>query len=224
MLGLPTPAAVIFDMDGLLFDTESLYRDAILESADALGIALTEDLYLRTIGMSQNATRTFFADQFGPGFNFDEFWSDASKRFGKAAADGVALKPGVLELLDYLDTQEIPRGIATSSHHHDAAHHLSLHDLNDRFDCTIAHGDYSRGKPHPDPYLIAAGRLAIEPEDCLALEDSLNGVRAASAAGMITVMVPDLISPTQESQDLCAFIAEDLHQVLAHLRQAGMSR
>ena len=223
MTRLPTPAAVIFDMDGLLFDTECLYRDAILEVAGALGIALTEETYLQTIGMSQTATRAFFTDQFGANFKFDEFWSAAAERFNHAAADGVALKPGVRELLDYLHVQRIPCGIATSSHHHDAARHLAVHDLSDRFDCIVAHGDYTRGKPHPDPYLMAAERLEKAPNVCLALEDSHNGVRAASAAGMITVMVPDLISPTPESRDLCALVADNLHQVLDRLPQTGLS-
>ncbi len=223
MTRLPTPAAVIFDMDGLLFDTECLYRDAILEAAHALGIVLSEETYLQTIGMSQAATRVFFADQFGPRFNFDEFWSDAAKRFDHAAADGVALKTGVTELLDYLHVERIPCGIATSSHHHDAARHLAVHGLTDRFECVVAHGDYTRGKPHPDPYLMAAERLEKRPEICLALEDSHNGVRAASAAGMITVMVPDLVSPSQDARDVCALIADDLHQVLDRLHHAELS-
>ncbi|WP_275427111.1 HAD family hydrolase, partial [Stenotrophomonas maltophilia] len=85
----------------------------------------------------------------------------------------------------------MPRAIATSSTHRSVQHHLAAHGLLGRFDDIVAHGDYTRGKPAPDPFLQAAGRLGVEPEFCLALEDSHNGVRSASSAGMMTVMVPD---------------------------------
>jgi beta-phosphoglucomutase-like phosphatase (HAD superfamily) len=77
----------------------------------------------------------------------------------------------------------------------------------------VAQGDYARGKPHPDPYIEAARRLGVAPELCLALEDSHNGVRAASSAGMMTIMVPDLLDPTEEMRTLCVRIAQDLHEV-----------
>ena len=87
------------------------------------------------------------------------------------------------------------------------------HDMVDRFHAIVARGDYTRGKPNPDPFLTAAQRLGVAPADCLALEDSYNGIRAASAAGMMTVMVPDLLDPTEEMQGLCLRIARDLHEV-----------
>src|ERR1700741_4314232 len=83
----------------------------------------------------------------------------------------------------------------------------------DRFDEIICRGDYEKGKPAPDPFLKAAERLGVEPRLCLALEDSYNGVRSASAAGMMTIMVPDLLEPTDEIRGLCIFVARDLHEV-----------
>jgi len=119
----------------------------------------------------------------------------------------------VLELLDHLDAAGLPRAIATSSRHVDVSHHLATHALGERFHAIVAQGDYARGKPHPDPYLTAAERLGVDPAACLALEDSHNGVRAAHAAGMMTIMVPDLLDPTEEMQTLCVRIARDLHEV-----------
>jgi HAD superfamily hydrolase (TIGR01509 family) len=119
----------------------------------------------------------------------------------------------VIELLTLLDELALPRAIATSSHHEHARHHLAAFDLSRRFHAVVAHGDYVRGKPHPDPFLKAAERLGVEPALCLALEDSWHGVRAASAAGMMTVMVPDLMIATPEMKALCAHIAADLHEV-----------
>ena len=99
--------------------------------------------------------------------------------------------------------------------------HLGRSGIIPRFHAVVARGDYARGKPNPDPFLTAAARLGISPEDCLALEDSHNGVRAASSAGMMTVMVPDLLDATEEMQALCVQIARDLHEVERWIRVAG---
>jgi beta-phosphoglucomutase-like phosphatase (HAD superfamily) len=91
--------------------------------------------------------------------------------------------------------------------------HLTTHNLMERSDVIVGHGDYKCGKPAPDPFLEAAERLGVEPPLCLALEDSHNGVRSASSAGMMTVMVPDLLEPTDEIRGLCTFVVGDLHEV-----------
>jgi beta-phosphoglucomutase-like phosphatase (HAD superfamily) len=130
----------------------------------------------------------------------------------------LCLKAGLVELLDFLDDERLPRAIATSSRHEDVAHNLGHHGLLDRFETVIARGDYSRGKPHPEPFLKAAERLGVEPGSCLALEDSYHGIRAASGAGMMTIMVPDLLPPTREMEELCVYIAQDLHEVHSLIR------
>lgn len=107
----------------------------------------------------------------------------------------------------------VPRAIATSSRHETARDHLSAHSLTKRFHAVVAHGDSAASKPAPDPYLLAASRLGVAPSLCLALEDSHNGVRSASSAGMMTVMVPDLLEATDEIAALCTFVATDLHAV-----------
>jgi HAD superfamily hydrolase (TIGR01509 family) len=213
-MSLPRQArAVIFDMDGLIFDTEALYRDAVIAVASEAGHDIPLNFYLGTIGLSLPATRTAFNEQFGESFIFDEFWTATWRRFQEATRSQLRLKTGVIELLDLLDDLRLPRAIATSSRHEDAAHHLEAHRLAHRFQAVIAHGDYANGKPHPDPFLLAAERLGVAPEFCLALEDSHNGVRAASAAGMMTVMVPDLLAINAEMEALCVCIVRDLHQV-----------
>jgi HAD superfamily hydrolase (TIGR01509 family) len=216
---LPRKAyAVIFDMDGLIFDTEPLYRDAITAAASDGGHDMPLTFYLSTIGLPGEATRALFNERFGKGFDFDGFWMTASMRFYELAASQLRLKAGVVELLDLLDDLRLPRAIATSSLHEDVRHHLGAHGLVDRFQTVVAQGDYARGKPNPDPYLKAAERLGVEPALCLALEDSYNGVRAASNAGMMTIMVPDLLAATPEMEKLCVGIAEDLHQVCALIK------
>jgi HAD superfamily hydrolase (TIGR01509 family) len=206
--------AVILDMDGLMFDTEALYRDAVIAAAAARGHDIPLHFYLSTIGMSHDSTRAAFGERCGKEFDFDLFWATASQ-FRERTKLQLCLKAGLVELLDVLDAARLPRAIATSSRHEDVQHNLAIHGLLDRFETVIARGDYSRGKPHPEPFLKAAERLGIEPEFCVALEDSHHGVRAASGAGMMTIMVPDLLPPTSEMEQLCAYIAQDLHEVCA---------
>jgi HAD superfamily hydrolase (TIGR01509 family) len=212
---LPRKAdAVILDMDGLMFDTEALYRDAVIAAADDGGHDISTAFYLSTIGMSVEATRTAFRERCGKDFDFDLFWATA-EQFREITKLQLCMKQGLVELLDLLDSAGLPRAIATSSRHEDVRHNLGLHGLLDRFETVIARGDYARGKPQPEPFLKAAERLGVRPESCIALEDSYHGVRAASAAGMMTIMVPDLLPPTREMEELCVYIARDLHEVCA---------
>lgn len=122
------------------------------------------------------------------------------------------------ELLDPLMRLDLPCAIATSGYHHDVARNLGAAGLARRFDIVIAHGDYAAAKPAPDPYLLAARRLGIPPRHCLAIEDSAHGVRSARAAGMMTVMIPDLIEPDEALRALCTHVAPDMQAVCAMLR------
>jgi HAD superfamily hydrolase (TIGR01509 family) len=212
------PQAVVFDMDGLLFDTEVMVRDAMLAAASRLGIAMTEGLFLSLIGLSADASRRRLREHYGPAFDLDAFHEAVGQDFHRILHGRTFLKDGVVELLDWLDAGGLPRAIATSSQHADVQRNLAIHDLSGRFDVIVAHGDCALGKPNPDPFLKAAERLGLVPKDCLALEDSLNGVRAASSAGMMTIMVPDLIQPTDECRAECVAVARNLHEVRAWLR------
>ena len=116
-------------------------------------------------------------------------------------------------MLDHLDDAGLPRAVATSSTHAAVEHQLGRNGILARFQAVVAAGDYAKGKPAPDPFLTAAARMGVDPADCLALEDSHNGVRAAHAAGMMTVMVPDLLEATEEMHQLCVTIATTLHDV-----------
>jgi HAD superfamily hydrolase (TIGR01509 family) len=207
------PAAVVFDMDGLIFDTEKLYQEAILSAATEVGCELTTARFLRMVGTPWHITRSRLIDEHGATFPIDELRAAWTRHFDALVEIRLSLKPGAAELLDTLDKLQLPRAIATSSSHKTAQHHLTAHALLERFHQIVAHGDYAAGKPAPDPYLKAAERLGVEPQFCLALEDSHNGVRSASSAGMMTIMVPDLLEPTDEIRALCAFVLDDLHAV-----------
>jgi HAD superfamily hydrolase (TIGR01509 family) len=211
------PIAVVFDMDGLLFDTETLYQEAIVLAAAEGGHEIAGDVFNRTVGLPWAQSRALLMAHFGEAFPVDEFEEAWVRHFWVIAETRLALKPGVLELLDTLTQMGLRCAIATSSSHRTVERHLSSHSLAGRFDPVIGHGDYRNGKPAPDPFLTAAERLGVEPHLCLALEDSHNGVRSASSADMMTIMVPDLLEPTDEIRGLCTFVASDLNEVRSAL-------
>jgi HAD superfamily hydrolase (TIGR01509 family) len=213
-MSLPrAPHAVVFDMDGLLCDTEVVYRDAMIATAAEHGHDMPLSLFKSMIGLPGPMSDRQVLNHFGEDFPIADFNARVMQHVDLACEAGIALKAGVVEILDRLDALGLPRAIATSSSHRAVEAHLGLSGIIPRFHAVIARGDYERGKPNPDPFLKAAERLGVAPQLCLALEDSHNGVRAASAAGMMTVMVPDLLDPTEEMQTLCVRIARDLHEV-----------
>jgi HAD superfamily hydrolase (TIGR01509 family) len=218
------PAGVVFDMDGVLFDTEVLYEEAALAAAASMGLAMTSAFFRSTVGSPWPFVRSQLIEHYGPSLAVDELSARAREVFSQLIETRVLLKPGVVELVDLLDELGLPRAIATSSPRHRVEGHLERHGLSGRFHAIVAHGDYERPKPDPDPYLKAAHGLGIAPHLCLAIEDSHHGVRSASSAGMMTVMVPDLLPATDEMNALCIHVASDLHEVrgmIAAGRQAA---
>jgi beta-phosphoglucomutase-like phosphatase (HAD superfamily) len=218
---LPRPVkAVVFDMDGLLVDTETVVFRAMQRAAGAISSAMPFETFQRMVGLQHAVSDLILVEHFGEGFDLAAWSAAVSAHFREELAAGIALKTGAVEILDALDELRLPRAIATSSSLESVQASLGPHSLVDRFDALITRDVQTKGKPHPEPFLKAAAALGVDPADCLALEDSHNGVRAASAAGMMTVMVPDMLDPTEEMQTLCVRIARDLHEVRGWLVRA----
>jgi HAD superfamily hydrolase (TIGR01509 family) len=205
--------AVVFDMDGLLVDTETVSHEAMTLSARQQGYELPHEVFVRMVGLNFATSGAILTEHFGPEFDVPAFQAESTRLYRAAGELGVALKAGVVELLDLLDDLGLPRAIATSSPHPDVERNLGHHGLRERFHAVVAGGDYARAKPFPDPFLKAAEALGVDAPHCLALEDSHNGIRAAHAAGMMAVMVPDLLEPNEEMHALCVRIIESLHEV-----------
>jgi len=212
---LPRPVrAVVFDMDGLLVDTEVVVRDAMISVAAAMGATLPEATIHRMIGLPRAESDEVAIAHFGLGFDYVAFTKAVDEGVDAACEAGIAVKAGACELLDALEARGVPTAVATSSGHPAVRRTLGPSGLFERFHSIVAAGDYARGKPAPDPFLVAAARLGAAPADCLALEDSHNGVRAAHAAGMMTIMVPDLMAATDDIRARCHAVVETLHEVL----------
>lgn len=205
--------AVIFDMDGLIFDTERPIRRATLDAVIAVGFEMPEAFYQTLIGVPGPECDARIKTYFGPGFPFETFDAACRSAIARMLGAGVSVMPGAAELLGELHARQMPLALATSSGREYAERHLRAADLRRFFAATATRNDVHRGKPHPDLFLKVADDLQVAPERCLVLEDSHNGVRAAHAAGCLPIMVPDLLEATGEMQELCLLIARDLHEV-----------
>jgi len=198
--------AVIFDMDGLLLDSERPIRDAWVEVGRELDVVLEVATYQRVIGRTMKEVHAILGEVFGT-----EAYQRAASRVAEMlearhAAQGYAAKAGARDLLRWLGGIEVSCGLASSSHRDKVERRLGQAALLDFFDALAAGDEVTHGKPAPDVYLLAAERLGVDPRACLAFEDSENGARAALAAGMQVILVPDLVQPGQDVAAQCTLL------------------
>jgi HAD superfamily hydrolase (TIGR01509 family) len=215
---IPQPLqAVIFDMDGLLLDTEALYRTAIYGACASLRHEMTGALHLSLIGTPKDVGDANFIAYFGAAFDLDAYHRNSLTEFDALCKSGVPLRTGARSLLELLRRKNIPTGVATSTTRPRAESQLREAGISDFFWALVTRTDVNQGKPHPETFLKAAELLRVQPSGCIALEDSHNGVRAAVAAGMTTIMIPDLLEPTDEIRSLCVGILPSLLDVVSRL-------
>lgn len=202
--------AVIFDMDGLLLDTERLSFNAFIHTCEVFRLQVDEALFMSLVGLNHAAGTVRLAEGMAGLADvalFDQHWQAA---FRGLLDGGIPVKPGVTAVLDCLKAAGIPFAIATSTMTAIALKHLRGAGIGGHFDVVVGGDQIERGKPAPDIYLEAAARLKTPPTRCAAFEDSENGVRAAVAAGMTTVQIPDLKKPTPDFLRLGHLVAADL--------------
>lgn len=201
--------AVIFDMDGLMIDSERVWQAQWPDVLAKFGLVYKEGLKEACTASSgavfEGIVRGFYPDADVAGIR-EELWESA----GRALARGVDAKPGLHELMDWLDENHVPRAIASASDVPLIRRNMHNIGLDGRFDAIVSGDMVSRGKPFPDIFLLAAERLGVDPARTLVLEDSNPGIRAASAGGFIPVMVPDLHQPEEDVRGLYACCCESL--------------
>jgi HAD superfamily hydrolase (TIGR01509 family) len=203
--------AVLFDMDGLLIDSEAVYIEALQAAARSFDRDMSLAFCHSMIGIPTRECNVLLQNLYGEGFHLEEFRAVYSANVQRLMEARVPVKPGVVELLDFLAERRLPCAVATSATRAAAEHHLGRAGLLARFADLATIDDVTRAKPHPDIYLEAARRLDVAPERCVALEDSNTGLTAAHAAGTMAIMVPDILPPLPEVRPKAVAIVDDLH-------------
>lgn len=182
--------AVVFDMDGLMFNTEDLYDQVGQQLLERRGLSFTLELKLQMMGLPGGRAFEVMIQQCGLTDSVQQLQEESDRIFVDLLPNQIAKMPGLDSLLQHLEDNRIPKAVATSSHQQFADTALGVFELGPRFKFVLTAEDVIHGKPHPDIYLLAAARLGIPPAEMLVLEDSLTGSRAAVAAGAYTVAVP----------------------------------
>ncbi len=206
--------AVIFDMDGLILDTEKLLVRYWCQAANEAGFPMQREHALNIRSLHRKFAIPYLQGLFGEEFDYVKIRNRRMELMTEALAEnGLELKKGVCELLDFLKEQGISAAIATATDLERTKDYLGRVGIFDRFDRIVCATMVEYGKPKPDIYLYAAEQLGLAPSECMALEDSPNGVRSAAAAGCVTVMVPDLTPSDEELNGLIFAQADSLLDV-----------
>lgn len=205
---------VVFDMDGVIFDTERLVLSCWEKIAVKYRLEGIRDVFIPCIGTNRVKTKEIVRNHYGADFPYDEFRQEASELFHETTGlQGMPVKKGVRELLDYLKEKQVPVAVASSTSMETVTQELKQAGLYEYFKVVIGGDQLQHSKPEPDIYLLACEKMGVAPADAYAVEDSHNGIRAAYSAGMKPVMVPDLLPPTEEMREKSIIVLEDLLQV-----------
>lgn len=209
--------AIIFDMDGLLLDTERIAYDKFQQTCELFGLGDLASVFFACVGKNeQDGLKVLQAglhDSVGH-LEFNRQWNDLYREATKERQ--IPLKAGVLQLLDAIQALKIPAVVATSTKYETAISKLEYSGIEKYFDNVIGGDQVAFGKPSPDSYLAAAASVSANPKNCLGLEDSENGVKAAVAAGLTVVQIPDLLEPSDELRAMGHIILPSLLDVLSY--------
>ena len=211
--------AVIFDMDGVIFDSERLVIECWESVANKHNIPDIVEICMRVQGNNREETGRRFREKYGTDFPYEAYKKEVSVLFRCLYGGGrLPLKSGVVEILKELERSHVPLAIASSTRTDIVKMELEEAHLPQYFDAVLGGDMAQQSKPEPDIFLAAAVTLGVNPENCYVLEDSFNGIRAAYRAGMHPIMVPDMQQPTEEMQKLAEIIVPDLFKAWDYIR------
>ena len=212
--------AFIFDMDGVIFDSERAVIDCWKVIAPQYGITDIETHCIAATGLNEQATRKIFKEQYGEDMPYDEMRAKRKALFIERFDQGlVPVKPGTVELLSYLKDNGYKVALASSTSEGTVRRELGIAGLIEFFDVIIGGDKVTHSKPDPEIFLMAMEQLGVESGESVIIEDSYNGVRAADASGAYTVMVPDLLPPTDEMREKADIIKNSLNDVLDWIKE-----
>ena len=210
---------VIFDMDGLMFDTESVYTITWPIAAKRFGYEVTRDVVEGAIGLNAEDGRRYFEAAYGEDFPFYDIRKERLKiAMDYVCENGLKVKKGLYNLIGFLKSEHIKRAVATSSERWRADKYLSMSRLEDSFEAVVCGDEVRNGKPMPDIFLTAAQRIGVNIRECAVFEDSFNGIRAAHASGALAYMVPDCRQPDEEIASILDQKFDDLDQAEKYMR------
>ena len=210
--------AAAFDMDGLMVDSERVVKLLWKEAGASMGWDIEDEILLGLVGRSGPRWRKGMSEAMGSGFPYDEVRSERIRREAAFYSENpIPIKPGLIELLDFLGSRGIPMAVATSTPRARVLPILTKAGILNRFEFLICGDDVEHPKPEPEVYLRLTERHGVEARRCLVLEDSPAGIEAAFRAGAIPVMVPDLVQPDEVTRDRAARVFGDLGMVLVWL-------
>ena len=208
------PKLVIFDMDGLMLDTEPLAIAGWEVAACELNITIPDELLIKMIGISRDLGKVYMLEALGPDFEYDTAHKIMRKEIDRhIEKHGISVKPGLIQLLDKLDELGIKKAVATGTTYKRALDKLELANIAHRFGTIIGGDMVANSKPAPDIFLKVAEICNIAPKDCIVLEDSNPGAEGAVRAGMSVIVVPDLVPPTDLTREQAYAICDSLHDV-----------
>ncbi|MCI8522560.1 MAG: HAD family phosphatase [Lachnospiraceae bacterium] len=212
--------AVIFDMDGVIFDSERLVLVCWEKVSEKYGIQGIEEVFMPCIGTNAEKTKEVVLDHYGQDFPFEEFRKEASVLFHEDVnRNGLPVKKGVRELLEYLKEREIPTAVASSTRLEVVTGELKQAGLYEYFKAVMGGDQLKRSKPEPDIYLMTCEKLGVNPGQAYAIEDSYNGIRSSYSAGMKPIMVPDMLPATEEMLQKSIVVLDDLLLVKDYLEE-----
>lgn len=213
---------VIFDMDGLMFDTERIWTTLWKPALATLGLPYKEGLDAAARGSAGDSMRAVLRRFYGPDCDADAIMDALHAQAETAFQAPPPKKPGLDELIAYLEAQHIPMVVASSSRMASILRHLNNWHMTDHFQALISGEQFSASKPDPEIFLTAAKALGTAPAETLVLEDSYNGVRAGARGGFVTVMVPDLAPADDEMRRLYTAECKDLREVKKMLEEGKL--
>lgn len=212
------PELAIFDMDGLMFDTERLSLRAWDYAGKAAGYPVNSSVILEAVGMNAQGSARFFKERLGEDFPM-EMLRKLKQQYmmEEIALKGTPVKDGLYDLLSFLEAKGVPKAVATSTGRVHTQLLLSSAGIADRFEHILCGDEVSEGKPNPEIFQRVAAHFGCAPETCIVLEDSENGILAASRANMVPLLIPDLKFPAPEIQKLAQKTFSSLMEVQVYL-------
>ncbi|MDR3565226.1 MAG: HAD family phosphatase [Negativicutes bacterium] len=211
---------IIFDMDGLMFDTERMAFTCWRQAAFRYGYEVDENVYIKVIGANAVREKEIYLNLFGEQFPFEKIRNDGSKISETILhSSGVPIKNGLHELLAYIEKINLKKAVATSTSRDKALRLLRMAGLLPCFDYVLCGDDIAESKPHPEIFLNVAAKLGCSPDQCLVLEDSEAGILAAHRAGMRSIMIPDMKKPEEEVKALLLQQMNSLDEVKTFLEE-----